>query len=175
MLAALPPVPHDAPTREVGAAPEPVQLGREPVSTSIPLSDEVREVVGRLAAAPDEVTRLVLWVEDVVADGPPGVYEIYLNYPEANLETLGRVPNFVGHLVGFGADHHHDHGNDGGAAHDGVGGRYELTALVGFLSEHGEWNDETATITFVPAPEIRAGGQLVVGPMRVGRVSIHAE
>jgi hypothetical protein len=175
-LAARPPVPHDAATREIAAAEEPVELGTEAVSVAIPLSDEVQEVVDRLVAeSPADVTRLVLRVDNVVAEGTTGDYEIYLNYSEATLETLGEVPNFVGILAGFGADHHHDQGNGDGDAHHGVGGRYELTALVAFLLEQGSWNRDKATITFVPAPAVRRPAQLVAGPLRVGRVSIHAD
>ena len=175
-LARRAPVPADADTRELAASDGPVELRGEPASIDLPLGDDAREVVGRISEdAADEAPRVVLHVDDLAAERPALDYEIYLDYPEANAETQGDVPNFVGHLASFGAEHHHAHGGgENDHEHHGVGARYELTALIGLLRQEGQWDDERATVTFVPAvPASR--GNVDAPPLTVGRVSIQAE
>ena len=89
-----------------------VELGREPVTAAVPVHDQVQAAAARLAdlTSGAEPPHVILRLEGITADGPPGNYEIYLNYPQADRQTAGSVPHYVGLLAGFGADHHHDHG-----------------------------------------------------------------
>ena len=115
----------------------PVELAAEPVSASVPLPGEAQDAVARLTerAAGTEAPRVILRLEGITADGPPGNYEIYLNYPQADRTTAGSVPHYVGLLAGFGADHHHEHdqgGDDGGSQH-GLSASFDITRIVAYL------------------------------------------
>jgi hypothetical protein len=150
---------------ELAAAEGPVELGREPVTTELALAPEAAPFVERLAAVPEEAPNVVLDLENVVADGPPGNYEVYLNYPEADQETKGSVPHYVGLLAGFGADHLHE-----GHEH-GVSAKYDITDIVNHLRQEGDWDESKVTLTFVPAARAKPE-DLVISGVRVGKVSI---
>jgi tyrosinase len=154
----------------------PVQLGREPVSASVSLADQTRATVAALAEAPAGVQppRVILRLEGITADGPPGNYEVYLNYPEADRSTAGSVPHYVGLLAGFGADHHHEHGegNDGGDNQHGLSASFDITSTVAYLRAHGGWDEAQATVTFVPAARPRPGFELKTSGLRIDRISI---
>jgi len=111
--------------------------------------------------------RVKLHLEGIVADGPPGNYEIYLNYPDANRETAGRVPHYVGLLAGFGADHRNGEGHD-----HGLNFTYDITDLVRYLQETGVWDPANTTVTFVPAARPRPGRELKIKGLQVGQVRI---
>jgi tyrosinase len=142
--------------RELASADAPVELGKDVTSAEVALPDEAPSI---LEGAP----KVTLWIEDVVATGVPGNYEVYLNYPGADRSTSGAVPHYVGLLSGFGSDHAH-----GGDMH-GISARYDITDLVGYLRGQGEWDESKATVTFVPAAPPREGLE-VVSSMRVGKV-----
>jgi tyrosinase len=164
---------------QASAAPAsggPVELAAEPVSASVPLPGEAQDAVARLAERPagTEAPRVILRLEGITADGPPGNYEIYLNYPEADRRTAGSVPHYVGLLAGFGADHHHEHdqgGEDGGSQH-GLSASFDITRIVAYLRARGGWDEARATITFVPAARPREGFELRTSGLRVGSISI---
>ncbi|MGH2731825.1 MAG: tyrosinase family protein [Actinomycetota bacterium] len=144
-----------------------VELGKEPASTSLALAPEARSLAqALLAAAPEAPARVELVLEGVAASGPPGNYEIYLNYPDADRRTAGTVPNFVGLLAGFGADHQHE-----GHAH-GLTMSYDITDLVRYLETTGGWDPAQATVTFVPAARPRPGRELVIGRIQVANITI---
>ncbi|HTU77498.1 MAG TPA: tyrosinase family protein [Solirubrobacteraceae bacterium] len=162
-----------------GARSGPLELTKEPVSTPVPVPEQARAAVARLAepAAEAGQPRVLLRLQGIVADGPPGNYEIYLNYPDADRATAGSVPHYVGLLAGFGADHHHAHGDDGEGAgahegHEGLDASYDITSTVAYLRAHGGWNESEATVTFVPASRPREGFELQTAGLRVGHVSI---
>jgi len=164
---------------QASAAPGPggpVELGTEPVSASVPLPGETQNAVARLTerAVGTEAPRVILRLEGITADGPPGNYEIYLNYPEADRRTAGSVPHYVGLLAGFGADHHHEHdqGDDDGGGQHGLSASFDITRIVGYLRASGGWDENRATITFVPAARPRAGFELRTSGLHVGSISI---
>jgi tyrosinase len=175
-LLSRPPALGGAPQQAAAAGP--LQLGHEPVSTTVAVHEQAQSAVARLAELDEapESPHVLLHLEGVVAEGPPGNYEIYLNYPDADRETAGSVPHYVGLLAGFGADHHHDHGDgeDGGGheGHEGASASYDITAIVAYLQAHGGWNESEATVTFVPAARPREGFELQTAGLRVGSVSI---
>lgn len=164
---------------QASAAPGPggpVELAAEPVSASVPLPGEAQDAVARLTERPagTEAPRVILRLEGITADGPPGNYEIYLNYPQADRTTAGSVPHYVGLLAGFGADHHHEHdqgGDDGGSQH-GLSASFDITRIVAYLRASGGWDQARATITFVPAARPRAGFELRTSGLHVGSISI---
>jgi tyrosinase len=154
---------------ELASADEPVELGKEPVTTEVALAPEASDVVASVGAADDpaQAPRVVLALENVLAEGPPGNYEVYLNYPDADQETKGTVPHYVGLLAGFGADHLH-------AGHEhGLSARYDITELVNHLRQAGDWDDSKVTVTFVPAARAKPD-DLVSSGLRVGKVRIQS-
>jgi tyrosinase len=178
-LAARPVAIQRVPPVPVAALPaKPVVLVHEPVTTSVSLHAQAQIALARLAepAPNEEPPHVLLHLQGIVADGPPGNYEIYLNYPDADRETAGSVPHYVGLLAGFGSDHHHEHGEGedgaGHEGHEGLSASYDITATVAYLSAHGGWNESEATVTFVPAARPREGFELQTGAVRVGSVSI---
>jgi tyrosinase len=159
-----------APDPVIASSAEPVQLGKEPVSHDLPLSDEADPVVSALSDTPEEAPRVYLHLDEITADGPPGNYEVYLNYPDADRTTAGTVPHYVGVLAGFGADHVHGEGEE--HAH-GLSVKYDITELVNHLRSVGDWDESKATVTFVPASRAEPD-DLVIEGMQVGNVSIRA-
>jgi tyrosinase len=176
-LVARPAVALLSPRASAAADPEgPVQLGREPVSATVPLAGQERAAVAEEAetTAGAQPPRVILHLEGITADGPPGNYEVYLNYPEADRTTAGSVPHYVGLLAGFGSDHHHDHGagDDGEASQHGLSASFDITGIVSYLRANGGWDESQATITFVPAARPRPGFELKTAGLRIGRISI---
>ena len=157
----------------IAAAEEPVEAGHEPVSASVALPGAAEQQLARLDSVTLEAEppHVILHLEDITADGPPGNYEIYLNYPEADRTTAASVPHYVGLLAGFGADHHHEPGEDH-EGHQGLSYSYDITDVVAYLRAHGGWNEAEATITFVPASRPREGFELQTAGLQVGRITI---
>jgi tyrosinase len=149
------------------------ELGPQPVTVPVPVVAPVQAAAAQLAESPSgaEPPRVILRLEGITADGPPGNYEIYLNYPEADRGTAGSVPHYVGLLAGFGADHHHDHG-DGDDGQHGLSASYDITAVVAYLRAHGGWDEAQASVTFVPAARPRAGFQLMTSGLRIASITI---
>lgn len=162
------------------AATENVDLGKDPVSVAVDLPPESRAVFDALTGGPGRPPRVMLHLRGVVADSPPGNYEIYVNYTQANRMTAGSAPQFAGVLPGFGADHHHgggDEGHDGSQGHGdhGLSFRYDITDLVRYLQQSGNWDPARAMVTFVPAARPRPGRDLVMAGMKIGTVMITSE
>ena len=149
------------------------ELGQQPVTVPVPVAAQAHTAAAQLAEAPSgaEPPRVILRLEGITADGPPGNYEIYLNYPQADRGTAGSVPHYAGLLAGFGADHHHDHG-DGGDGQHGLSASYDITAVVAYLRTHGGWDEAQASVTFVPASRPRAGFQLMTSGLRIASITI---
>jgi tyrosinase len=159
------------PDPTLAASTEAVQLGKEPVTHELAVSDEASPVMESLAAAPEEAPRVYLHLDGVTTDGIPGNYEVYLNYPDADQTTKGSVPHYVGVLAGFGADHVHEAESEAGGHAHGLSVKYDITELVNHLREAGDWDESKATVTFVPA--YRAGPEeLVIDGLHVANVSI---
>jgi tyrosinase len=164
------PAPTEA-SQRVASHDEPVTVGHEPVTTEIALSDEAPQLLAPLdAGATGEAGRTVLQLDGIVSHGPPGNYEVYLNYPDADRETAGSVPYFVGLFSGFGANHSH-----GGGEPHGVSASYDITDLVAYLRANGEWNDSKVQVTFVPAVRPVAGLEPVTAPVTIGSMRIVTE
>jgi tyrosinase len=158
-------------SQRVASHDEPVRVEHEPVTTEVALTQEAPRLLASLDAEdPTEARRTVLELDGVVSHGPPGNYEVYLNYPDADRETEGSVPYFVGLLSAFGANHAHG----GGEAH-GVSASYDITALVAYLRANGEWDDSKVQVTFVPAVRAVAGRKPVTAPVTVGSIRIVTE
>jgi hypothetical protein len=149
------------------------ELGQQPVTVPVPVGAQVQAAATQLAEPPSgaESPRVILRLEGITADGPPGNYEIYLNYPQADRGTAGSVPHYVGLLAGFGADHHHDHG-DGGDDQHGLSASYDITAVVAYLRTHGGWDEAQASVTFVPASRPRAGFRLMTSGLSIASITI---
>jgi tyrosinase len=159
--------------RELAASEGPVQLAHEPVTASVPLGSEAPQALANLdSAAPDEAPRVVLHLEGVVSDGPGTNYDVYVNYPDADSETAGSVPHYVGSLSGFGTAHEHGEGDD--AEPHGMNAKYDITPLVNHLRSEGEWDESQVKVTFVPAVRPREGMTIVTAPLKVGKISIRS-
>ena len=157
------------------SAPGPVALGTEPVSTVIPLHEQMQVTVAHLTAPPAgaETPHMVLRLTGITADRPPRNYAIYLDYPQADRETAASVPQYVGLLAPFGADHHHGHAGQGGdAGPHGLSANYDISAVVAYLRSSGGWDDAQATVTFVPAVRPRPGAVLTDSGLRIASITI---
>ncbi|MGH2706876.1 MAG: tyrosinase family protein [Actinomycetota bacterium] len=171
------------PPRLLAATEEPIELGSWPITVSVGLPEEAKAVMSRVAAAPAEAPNTHLNVEGIQIDRDPGVvYEIYLNFPEADETADPHTHHFVGYVTTFGAQHHpraaEQHQAPGGLRHT-----YDITNLVYELTARGLWDEDRVTVTFVPrgllpppgappAPRVEAGPQPRV---RIGRVSVSSE
>ncbi len=167
--------PRPASAAAAVAGGDAVELGREPVTASVPVPELAQAAAAHLAELPAaaEPPHVILQLEGITSDGPPGNYLIYLNYPQADRTTAGAVPHYVGLLAGFGADHHH---GPAGAGDDqgqhGLNASYDITAIVAYLRTHGGWDEAQARITFVPASRPRPGFELKTAGLRIASITI---
>ena len=156
--------------RELGANEEGVEVRHEPATAKVSLPDDAPKALeGFDADTEAEPPRVMLYLEDIVAEAPVGNYLVYLNNPDVDRGTGGEVPHFVGALSAFGGDH--VHGED--EEHHGLSASYDITDLVAYLRSKGEWNENDVSVTIVPAAQPDEELELVIGPVRVGRISIH--
>jgi tyrosinase len=141
---------------------EELAVGHDPVTRSIALTSEAEPQMARLVSPTEESPKVVLHLEGVSTEGPPGNYEVYLDYPEADHQTAGSVPHYVGLVSGFGTDHH------------ALNFRYDISDIAAQLKEQGDWQPDQVHVTFVPSvhPEAEAP---VSGTLRVGRIAITAD
>lgn len=170
--AAVPSTPE--PPAAVAAADGPIELGKEPVSTSVSVPQQAQDVVARLdlAAQEPEEPRVILYLEGITSTEPAANYEVYLNQPNPDREPPGADPQYVGLLASFGADHEHDHEAEEGG-HEGISASFDITQTVAYLRAHGGWNEREATVTFVPAGSPPEGFELQTPPLQVANISIH--
>ena len=142
----------------VGASTQPVVLGAEPVTVSIPLqptaaSELAAALQPAAGAGPEERAatrtverRVLLHLRDISFEEiPVGTYAVYLNLPEGE-EPAYPSPYYVGILSFFGLGPM-DHDGHEGPAH---GQRsFDITPNVLVLGERGEWPSQQARVTFV--------------------------
>ncbi len=178
--APTPPQPSEPP--ELAAATEqPLELtgGARSVELTVPASTR------SLLAGADITTgarAMYLNVEDIEAEQNPGVvYGVFVNMPSDD-PAADRARYHVGNIALFGIEAM----NDPDAAHGGVPGfrhTFDITRVVGELSEAGGWDPNAIRVTFEPiAPIPPPGEEGLVGalaeeevdvpPVRIGRVSL---
>jgi hypothetical protein len=145
-----------------------VKLGPEPVTALVPLSEEAEPQLAALDAAPEEPPLVVLHLDGISAKQPAGNYEVYMNYPDADKETAGEVPHYVGVLPSFGAEHGGHEGHEHGLSAD-----YDITEIVSHLRQAGDWDPSKASVTFVPVSPLDPE-HLKAAEMTVGNMSIHS-
>ena len=144
----------------VGTSAQPVELGDEPVTVSIPMQPTAAtELVAALQpaagaeAGPAERDatrtvqgRVLLHLTDITFDEPPGVtYDVYLDLPEGE-EPSYHSPYFIGTLAFFGMEPMEHDGHQQPA--DGRRS-YDITGNALVLSERGEWSSQQVQVTFV--------------------------
>jgi hypothetical protein len=177
----------DAPTPEASGPPElaaateqPLELTGSARSVELTVPTSTRSLL-----ASDDVTAgarpMYLNVEDIEAERNPGVvYGVFVNMPSDDPEA-DRAQYHVGNIALFGIEAM----NDPDAAHGGVPGfrhTFDITRVVGELSNAGGWDPNAITVTFEPITPIPPPGQenlrtelaeqADVSPVRIGRVSL---
>ena len=158
---------------DLASADEPVEIGHEPVTARLALPDAAPARLASLDEDSDDAPRrVILKLEGIVADGPPGNYEIYLNNRDVDRATAGEVAHFVGLISAFGANH--SHGDEHGHVH-GLSASYDITDLVAYLRAQGEWNESALTLTFVPAVRPVGDLQPVTAPVTIGSIQVVTE
>jgi tyrosinase len=137
----------EAPMKPVhGESDAPVPIGDEPTTATVALSAPPQELLAE--ALP---SRVRLHLEGISADAPAGNYAVYLNYPDADRETGGAVPHYVGLFSTFGVEHGHGgHGGHGGHEGHAAARAFDVTDIVSELDARGDWDESKATVTFVP-------------------------
>ena len=160
--------PLDLVNAQLAASEGPVKLGPEPVTALVPLSEEAEPQLAALDAAPEEPPLVVLHLDGISAKQPAGNYEVYMNYPDADKETAGEVPHYVGVLPSFGAEHGGHEGHEHGLSAD-----YDITEIVSHLRQAGDWDPSKASVTFVPVSPLDPE-HLKAAEMTVGSMSIHS-
>jgi tyrosinase len=140
-----------------------VAIEHAPVTASIALTAEAKPQIEALVSAQEVSPTVVLHLDQVRTEGPPGNYEVYLNYPEADHGTEGEVPHYLGLVSGFGTDHH------------ALSFRYDISDVAAQLQAQGDWHPDQVHVTFVPAAKPGDEHTPVSGTMRVGRIAITAD
>lgn len=153
----------------VGATDEPVTLAGERASTSLPVSRPTGPASAReLAAAP---RRVFLNVENVISQGVPDSYAVYVNLP-SGADPDAHPEHYAGLLPMFGVAE----ATDPERGHAGNGLRYslEITKVVRALEAKNDWNPDELRVTFVPERPASARESAPAGsPVQVGRVSLY--
>lgn len=178
-MSGAPTPPQASEPPEMAAATErPLELtgGARSVELTVPPSTR-----SLLTSVTTGARAIYLNVEDIEAEQNPGVvYGVFVNMPSHD-PAADRARYHVGNIALFGIEAM----NDPDAAHGGVPGfrhTFDITRVVGELSETGRWDPNAITVTFEPITPIPPPGQedLVgavaeeadVPPVRVGRVSL---
>lgn len=145
-----------------------VKLGTRPVSVSIGLKEPAKEAVKSLIdAKPADAAdhAIVLRLEDVTFDKPPGIYyEVYLNLPAEEDDPEFSNGRYVGNLGFFAmlpVEGHDDHAMAGDVAKAAY--MFDISGLIRALSKEKDWDPDKATVTFVPRGLEDSNGQ----PMEV--------
>lgn len=161
-----PPPDPDSPEGVAAAAPpaakpadlgvsEPIVLEAQPQTVAIDTTATPNPEATNVA--PTEVAQgaVALVVEGIEPEDPAAnPYEVYINVPD---DTAYRHEGayFVGFLDFFGLSHVHD-GHDG---HEGANSRaFDITSLVQQLSALGQWDTESAQVTFRPGRVLEEAG-----------------
>jgi len=178
----------------VGTSTQPVVLGAEPVTVSVPLQPtEAIELAAALqpaagagpadrAATRVVERRVLLHLREISFEALPGVtYDVYLNLPEGE-EPAYHSPYFVGNLAFFAVEPMEHDGREMPAR---VQRSYDITSNVLVLGERGEWSGQQARVTFVrsellpplegdetPATESAPAPEAPPPPITIGAVSV---
>lgn len=159
--------PPTADGRQIGAADQPVEVRHDPVTAQLSLADEAHDVLRALdEGPPEEARRIILHLDNITAQSPPGNYEVYINDPGADHDTSGEDPHFVGLFSAFGANHRH------GEHLHGVSASYDITDIVAYLRARDEWDASAVQVTFVPAVAQIGDLMPVIGRVTIGSVQI---
>lgn len=134
-----------APPELAAGSDEPVALAGRVASVTLTTPPSTRAMLA--SASPRESPQsLYLVVDNLEAPYNPGVvYGVYLDLPGDG----DRRRHHVGNLTAFGIEA----ANDPEATHGAIGGlrhAYDVTDLVGELTETGEWDPTAVTVTFEP-------------------------
>jgi hypothetical protein len=145
---------------EIGAtapANAPITLATDPVTVQVAMTGDTRAQIESVLA-PSSKTHLILAIEGIKFDSPPGVhYAIYVNLPK-NEEPNYKSAYFVGNLSFFVESH-------AGAAEHPYLARFDITRNVRELKALKLWNDAETSITFVMRGLVdREGRPLPVSP-----------
>lgn len=133
-------------------------LGAAPVTVEARLDGDKPKVVAQAlkvgAESPDAPPQIVLNVEGVTFDGPPGVvYRVFMNRPDATAATDAEDAHYVGSIALFGRHKGAAHGA-GHAA--GETFSFDITASVRELQQREQWDERNVKVTFAP---VGVGGE----------------
>ncbi len=122
-----------------------VELLGEPVRVALTVPPVSRTALSALFATARPTRRLVLTVEGIDFDKPPGFYwELYLNLPEGVTRADMKSGHYIGNLALFG---HARQGEEGGATASEV---FDVTPFVAKLKRLGRFREDRLTVTFTP-------------------------
>jgi tyrosinase len=148
----------------VGATEAPVALAKERATAHIAIHHPTGPA--RRAFAPGgPPPRAFLNLEHITSEGVPSSYAIYLNLPEGADPQQNRHL-FAGLLPSFGiqeasrTDEHY--------SGSGLNRVLDVTKIVAWLQEHGQWDPGHLHVTFVPR-----GEELSEVPLKVGQASLY--
>lgn len=167
----------DHPAELVGATDEPIELTGRAKAARFAIS----RPAGPLSAAGSEPSRVYLNVEDIRAEGNPGLsYAVYINVPaEGPGDDPMDDPHFAGTITFFGIELSQDLERDHPGGHVGMRHALDITDVYTRLRDAGQWDEDQITVTFEPAdvlPPPGAGPAAAepeeTPPVTFGRVSI---
>jgi tyrosinase len=147
----------------VGATAASVTLGKERVTAPVaihPPSGPARRTI-----AAGTRPRVFLNLENITSTGVPCSYAVYLNVPDGEDPEKHREL-FAGVLPSFGifeasrTDKHY--------SGSGLNRILDVTKIVAWLEDHGQWDSSRMHVTFVPR-----GDELSDVPLKVGRASLY--
>ncbi len=130
-------VPDAVPADEVlaaSAAGPPMELGAEPMTVTLPLSESARS---RMRAT--EGAKLRLALEGVTMLRPGVTYQVYLDLPPG-AATDASSPHFLGHLALFAEPGQNE-----------MTRTFDIADKVDALRRAGAWDDDEVRVTLVPA------------------------
>ena len=129
------------------AAPAPILA--DPVSFPVPFNVQVpmsQVMASNKVSSEQKPFHFYLMLENIDFDKPPtNIYQIYLNQPDANINTPTDSPNFIGILSFFEPypmNHDHHHGTRNSA--------FDITENIETLMRQGKFNPGKTVVTVVP-------------------------
>lgn len=156
------------------SATEPAPILDQPVS--FPISYNVRLPMTQISASRTisptrKPYRFYLVLEDIDFDKPPiNIYQIYLNQPDATINTSTDISNFIGILSFFEPypmNHNHQHGPRSTT--------FDITENVESLMGGGKFDPSKAVVTVVPIGIMKEGKPVLPDkpvPLRLKTVKI---
>jgi tyrosinase len=159
MTAPIAEPPHPA---EMVGAVEGIDLSKGPTTATVPIHPATGPASAAFAAGAPRHTYLNL--ENVVGEGPLGIYAVYLNIPQ-DADPHRHKARFAGTLPMFGVAE----ASRPDSEHAGQGVTYvlDVTKLVDDLKASHEWDPQNLRVTFAPVGQHHPDGKV-----RVGRVSV---